>query len=155
MGRPICINKRASDPMLRHRLRPVSKALPATDKSHRAPQWVVDSHLKALLNCTQRLQQAILPMGRSMVQITSTVATVFLADMSSSELFMVVHLLQCVVSSALQVFNMESRRWESRRQNGQARRGKALYFRLRFELGGCSCTTRCFFLHHSGSINRR
>lgn len=155
MGRSICINKGPSAPMLRHQRRPFSKALPATGKSHRAPKWVVDNHIRAPLECTQRLRPVFLPMGGSMIQTTSAVATLFLADMSSSELSMVVHLLQCVVSSVLQVFHMESRRWERRRQKGQARRGKVLHFRLRFEIGGCSCTTRCFFLRHSGSINRR
>lgn len=156
MERCFCINKLASGPSLRHRHKPVSNPLPATDKSHLAPKWVVDRHHpRAPLECTRGLQWEFLSMGRSMVQTTSTIATLFLADMCSSELFMVVHLLQCVVSSALQVFHMESRRWERRRQKGQVRRGKVLHFRLSFEIGGCSCTTRCFFLHHSGSINRR
>lgn len=90
MERRFCTNKLASGPSLRHRHKPVSNPLAATDKSHPAPKWVVDRHHpRALLDCTRGLQQELFSMGRSMVQTTSTVATLFLADMSSFELFRV------------------------------------------------------------------
>lgn len=64
--------------------------------------------------------------ARSMAQVSSKVPTLFLANVSSTELMMVILLLWCVISSTLQPFDMSSWRWERRRPNGKARRGIVL-----------------------------